>query len=241
MSEHVDHRAALCARLGYRFTDPALLELALSHRSARTDSDRRSNERLEFLGDAVLQLVVTDALYHARPTDTEGELAPRRVRVVAATALAAAAGRIRLGAELRLSPAEDSAGGREKASILADALEAIIGAAYLDGGLAAAGAVVRTVLSHELARSADDEVPVDDKSRLQQICLIRANEVPVYGHTATGPDHDRTFSATVSVAGRVVGRGTGRSRKAAELAAAAMALSGAPVQSPRDEAGPDGG
>jgi ribonuclease-3 len=221
-------REQFMARIGHRFNDCELLELALRHRSSRTDTDRRSNERLEFLGDTVLQLVVTDWLYQSHPDEPEGRLSLRRTQVVATGPLAAASRRVGLDAQLQLSSSEDASGGRAKTSILADALEALIGAVYLDAGVDQAAAVVRTVLDHELANAGSDLVTSDPKNELQQRCVSRIHEAPVYTHTTHGPAHDRTFSASVHIAGQLVGTGQGRTRKQAEQAAAAAALTRRP-------------
>ena len=211
--------------LGHTFGDPNLLRLALTHRSVSADQpSRNDNERLEFLGDAILQLVVTDLLYHEYPHLAEGQMAKVRAAVVSRPALAAVARSLDLGDHVELAPAEERTGGRSKDSILADAVEAIIGAVYLDAGLEAAQEVILGHWSTVVGERAKSPGVKDYKTRLQEH-LARQGQRPTYSVEGSGPDHARTFSAVVAVDGDHLGTGTGRSKKAAEQAAAQRALS----------------
>jgi len=228
-------------RLGYRFQDPALLEHALTHRSHAQEAGLEEHyERLEFLGDAVLGLCAAERLYRTRQEDAEGELSRLKSWVVSAEPLARYAEEIALGEELRVGVGEERTGGRRKRSLLADALEAVFGAVYLDGGALAARAVVGRYLDRTL-----DELPqarADAKTRLQEMAQARGWELPAYAVAAeSGPDHAKRFEIEVSLRGEVLGRGTGRSKKEAQQAAAAAALeqfpSQEPIRSEEDEPG----
>ena len=212
------------AQLGYAFKDPALLRLALTHRSVSAeDPGRNDNERLEFLGDAVLQLVVTDLLYAAYPQLAEGQMAKVRAAVVSRPAIAEIARVIDIGAHLDLAPGEDRTGGREKDSILADAVEAVLGSVYLDGGLEEARKVILGLWGDRVADRAKRPGIKDYKTRLQEH-LATDGLQPTYEVEGTGPDHDRRFNAVVSVGGKRLGSGKGRSKKEAEQASASEAL-----------------
>lgn len=214
---------AVAAALGYRFDDPALLAEALTHRSYESEyAGVTSNERLEFLGDAVLGLVVAEELFRGRDL-AEGEMAKVRAAVVNETSLAAVARRIGVGPELRLGRGEEATGGRDKPSILADAMEAILGAVYLDGGPAAARGVILGTWSALIAERAAAPGRRDYKTRLQEV-LARQGATPVYAVEGSGPDHDRTFVAVVTALGRRLGGGTGTSKKRAQQEAARRAL-----------------
>lgn len=217
---------ALPLRLGHVFDDPGLLLLALTHRSwCAEHPGTQSNERLEFLGDAVLGLVVTDHVFRCYPDMPEGSLAKLRAAVVSAPTLAEVGADLGLGAALRLSRGEESIGGRTKRSILCDALEAVIGAVYLDGGLDAARRLVIELLADRIAaEAADGPGGTDHKSQLQALAARLYDGAPVYRVSEEGPDHDKRFSAEVLLDGRVVGAGEGRSKKLAEQAAAGAAL-----------------
>jgi ribonuclease-3 len=211
-------------RLGYTFSQPAMLRLALTHRSITSENPaRKDNERLEFLGDAVLQLVVTDRLYEAYPNLAEGQLAKVRAAVVSRGTLAEVARLLDLGDQIELASSEEATGGREKDSILADAVEALIGAIYLDGGLEAAREVVIGLWSDRITERAKDPGVKDYKTRLQEL-TARNGSRPVYTVEGTGPDHDRHFRAVVAVEGTDYGSGEGKSKKEAEQAAAMEAL-----------------
>ena len=201
-----------------------MLQRALAHRSwcaetAGTDS----NERLEFLGDAVLGLVVTDHLFRTYPDLPEGELAKVRASLVNSEALAEVASGLRLGQALLLGKGEDASGGREKPSILADAMEAVIGAVYLDGGWDAADRLVMGLLDERIDEAAAGPGGQDYKTRLQELAAQRFEQLPRYEVPDEGPDHAKRFFAVVSVGGREVGAGEGRSKKQAEQGAARAA------------------
>ncbi len=181
-----------------------------------------SNERLEFLGDSVLGLVVTDHVYRAHDELHEGDLTDIRKTVVSSVALAEVAADLQLGEHLLLGKGEELSGGRSKPSILADALEAIIGAVYLAAGIDAAAALVMRILGPRLATAQADGA--DHKSRLQELAARRAASPPRYEVEATGPDHARTFHVTVTIDGEPHGTGSGRSKKQAEQAAARAAV-----------------
>lgn len=210
--------------VGYAFQSPALLELALTHRSVSSDnSSRANNERLEFLGDAVLQLVVTDYLYANYPDLAEGKLAKVRAAVVSRPALADVARSMSLGHHVELTVAEERTGGRDKDSILADTIEALIGAVYLDGGLDAASGVVLRLWGTRVDERARQPGLKDYKTRLQEV-LAKDGRLPVYVTEGSGPDHARIFVARVSVDGVHLGEGSGRSKREAEQGAAEKAI-----------------
>ena len=195
----------------------------------------QSNERLEFLGDAVLGLVVTAHVFRAYPDLPEGQLAQLRAAVVNSAALAEAADELGLGKFLLLGKGEDASSGREKPTILADALEAVIGAVYLDGGWDAAATLVMNLLGERIVEAATGPGNRDYKTRLQELAARRFDELPRYDVLGVGPDHAKSFTATVSLRGRRLGSGQGRSKKQAEQAAAReawvalQAVLGAPV------------
>jgi ribonuclease-3 len=210
--------------LGGRRQDLRVLQQALTHRSWCAEVvGETSNERLEFLGDAVLQIVVTDHIYRSYSGLPEGELAKVRASVVNAASLAQVAASLTLGEALRLGKGEDASGGRQKPSILADALEAVIGAMYLDQGMEAAGDLVMRLLGPAISEAAAGPGGRDYKTRLQELSAQRFAEVPCYSVTAEGPDHAKRFFARVRIAGREWGEGDGRSKKQAEQEAAKAA------------------
>ena len=211
-------------RLGYEFHDHGLLRRALAHRSWCAEvGGLPSNERLEFLGDAVLGWVVADLAYRRFGELSEGRLTDLRKSVVNASALAEVAQEIDLGGCLLLGKGEDAAGGRTKPSILSDALEAVLGAVYLDGGVVAAFDLIERLLADRMAVAAQRLDRLDHKTVLQELTARRFDTAPVYVISDSGPDHDKRFFATVIVAGNHVGKGEGRSKKAAEQAAAEQA------------------
>jgi ribonuclease III len=215
---------ALSEILGLSLRDPKLLDLALTHRSVSAENlDRTDNERMEFLGDAVLQLAVTDRLYADYPDLAEGQMAKVRAAVVSGSSLAEAARAMGLGSYVELSASEERSGGRTKDSILADALEAVIGAVYLDSGYPAAEKLVLSLLGSRIEEKALNPGLKDYKTRLQEV-LAAAGKRPTYAVTGSGPDHERTFSAEISVEGEVLGVGEGNTKKAAEQVAAQRAL-----------------
>ena len=204
--------------------DRALLTRALTHRSyAYEAGGLPHNERLEFLGDSVLGLVVTDTLYAAHPDLAEGQLAKLRAAVVNMRALAEVARAIGLGGYLFLGRGEESTGGRDKDSILADTMEAVIGAVYLGAGLGSAGALIHHLLDPLITESARMGAGLDWKTSLQELCSQQALGTPEYHVADDGPEHAKTFYAEVVVGGVVQGKGTGRTKKDAEQQAAAQA------------------
>jgi ribonuclease-3 len=201
-----------------------LLERALTHRSfAYENGGLPTNERLEFLGDSVLGLVVTDALFRGYPDLPEGQLAKLRAAVVNMRALASVARGLKLGDYVRLGRGEDGTGGRDKSSILADTLEAVIGAVYIERGLDEASALVHRLFDPVIARSARLGAGLDWKTSLQELTASEILGVPEYQVEESGPDHQKSFRAVVRVGGRVYGTGEGRSKKEAEQQAAETA------------------
>ncbi len=216
-----DLDARLQLAIGWTFRDPSLLELALTHRSycAERGIDM-SNERLEFLGDSILGFVVTSFVYEQYPQLPEGELAKLRAVVVSSETLARLAKGLDLGAALRLGKGEDASGGRAKASILADAMEAVIAAVYLDAGMQAARRVVLAALEPEIREQAAGPGVGDYKTRLQELAAQVLDQLPRYQVRHEGPDHSKRFFASVHLRGIPYGIGEGRSKKAAEQEAA---------------------
>ncbi|HMK98982.1 MAG TPA: ribonuclease III [Acidimicrobiales bacterium] len=210
--------------MGFGFGDPALLVQALSHRSWCAEAGGLpSNERLEFLGDAVLGLVVAEHTFRAYPELPEGSLAKVRAAVVNTNVLAEVAVQLELGQMVLLGRGEDASGGRHKASILANSVEALIGALYLDQGWEAAAALVLRLLGARIAEAAAGPGAEDFKTRLQELVIRRAGELPRYEVDGAGPDHARRYTAAVFVGGSKAGFGEGRSKKDAEQAAARQA------------------
>jgi ribonuclease-3 len=219
-----DGAAGLAARLGHRFADPSLLHQALSHRSwCREQDDAPSNERLEFLGDAVLGLVVAEHSYHRFSDFPEGKLAKIRAAVVNARVLADVAEVLGIGDVLLLGKGEEASGGRTKASILADALEAVIGAVYLDADWAGAQPLVLRLLGERIDHAAADPDDFDHKGRLQELTVRRGEGMPRYVVGGSGPEHGRQYEAEVYVNGVLRGTGKGTSKKDAEQEAARTA------------------
>jgi ribonuclease III len=203
---------------------PELLERALTHRSyAYENGGLPTNERLEFLGDAVLGLIVTDTLFRKYPDLPEGQLAKLRAAVVQMRALADVARSLRLGSYVRLGRGEEGTGGRDKSSILADTLEALIGAVYFECGLTAANLLVHRLFDPVIDRSAGLGAGLDWKTSLQELTASGFLGVPEYHVEESGPDHQKFFRASVRVAGRTYGSGSGRSKKEAEQQAAEAA------------------
>ena len=216
--------AALASRLELPFDDLGLLVQAMAHRSWCAETEgAESNERLEFLGDAVLGLVVTDYLFRTYGDLPEGELAKVRASLVNSEALAEIAVQAGVGEALLLGKGEDSSGGREKPSILADAMEAVIGAVYIESGWAGAAELIMRLLAGRIAVAAAGPGGHDYKTRLQELSARRFEELPRYEVVDEGPDHAKRFFATVSLGGVERGRGEGRSKKQAEQAAARLA------------------
>ncbi|MGI8870318.1 MAG: ribonuclease III [Mycobacteriales bacterium] len=230
--------------------EPVLLERALTHRSyAYENGGVPHNERLEFLGDAVLDLVVTDALYRDHPDLPEGQLAKLRSSVVNSRALAGVAADIGpggLGSYLRLGRGEEGTGGREKSSILADAMEAILGAVYVDAGLTAATELIHRLFDPLLRESAVLGAGLDWKTSLQELAAAMALGGPDYEIAESGPDHQKSFTAIVRLGGKAFGVGDGTSKKEAEQKAAGVAWAalqesavGAETRSLRSESLPE--
>jgi len=210
--------------IGWTFVEHALLDHALTHRSFCSEQGiEQSNERLEFLGDSVLGFVVTTFVYEQYPGLPEGELAKLRAAVVSAETLAEIANELDIGASLRLGKGEDASGGRAKPSILADAMEAVIAAVYLDGGLEPASRLVLAVLERRIREQAVGPGGQDYKTRLQELVAQRLDQLPRYQVRHEGPDHSKEFFASVLLRGEVYGTGQGRSKKSAEQAAARIA------------------
>ena len=214
--------AGAASRLGHRFASPTLLAEALTHRSAAAARGAGSNERLEFIGDRVLGLLIAEWLAERFPQEQEGALGRRLADLVAQPALAAIAADIGIETMLSAAPGEVRAGVKRRATVLADAMEAVIGAIYLDGGLAAARDFVRRAWADALDRQIAP--PKDAKTALQEWALARAPELPRYEVSAqSGPPHAPVFTITVTVADRSAS-GTAGSKRAAEQAAAAALL-----------------
>jgi len=202
----------------------ALLDLALTHRSfAYENGGLPTNERLEFLGDSVLGVVVTETLYRNYPDTAEGQLAKMRAAVVNARALADVARSLQVGECLRLGKGEESSGGRDKSSILADTLEALVGAVYLEHGLAASERLIHRLFDPLIERAADLGAGLDWKTSLQELAAALDMGAPDYLVAESGPDHDKRFVARVALAGEIRGQGEGRSKKEAEQQAAQAA------------------
>jgi ribonuclease-3 len=217
-------RAELCADIGVPDLDPELLQRALTHRSyAYENGGLPTNERLEFLGDSVLGVVVTEALFRTHPDLSEGRLAKLRAAVVNARALADVARTLGLGEHILLGRGEESTGGRDKSSILSDAVEALIGAVYIDRGFETAGDVVHRLFDTMMAAAAALGAGLDWKTSLQELSADLGLGVPEYIIEDAGPDHEKTFTARVRVGDEIYGHGTGRSKKEAEQQAAETA------------------
>jgi ribonuclease-3 len=215
---------ALRAALGEPTLDAELLELALTHRSyAYEHGGLPTNERLEFLGDSVLGVVVTETLYRTHPALSEGHLAKLRAAVVNARALAGVGRRIGLGGYIKLGRGEDTTGGRDKASILSDTVEAVIGAVHLSGGLVSSAQVVHLLFDPLIEAASALGAGLDWKTSLQELSAEHGLGVPEYLIADEGPDHMKTFTAQVRVGEQRYGNGVGRSKKEAEQAAAETA------------------
>lgn len=218
---------ALQDRLGFTFRDDGLLKLALTHPSVAHEQGASvaHNQRLEFLGDAVLQLVLTTELYEKFPVTDEGPLTKARAQMVNRRALASQGRRLRLGEHLILSRGEESSGGRERPSTLADAFEALLGAIHLDGGFDAARDFILRQFREEFGELHVIPNLENPKGELQELLQANSDEAPQYQlETVTGPDHDRLFESAVYHQGILLGRGHGKSKKEAESRAALNAL-----------------
>jgi ribonuclease-3 len=226
MSDHREVRGDLGERLAALLGRPVtagVLVQSLTHRSfAYENGGLPTNERLEFLGDSVLGLVITDTLFRAHPDVSEGQLAKLRAAVVNARALADVGRSLRLGESLWLGKGEEATGGRDKSSILADTVEAVVGAVYLDQGLAAAATLVHAWFDELVAHAASLGAGLDWKTSLQELTASLGLGVPDYQVTESGPDHAKQFTATVVLVDGAWGSGTGSSKKEAEQEAAAV-------------------
>lgn len=214
--------------LGYQFKNIGLFREALQHSSyvnEQRDLDLQDNERLEFLGDAVLDLVITHILMEQFPKTREGDLSRMRATIVNESQLSLVAQRLNLGQHLLLGRGEAQSNGQEKKSILADALEAVIAAVYLDGGLQAGFEVIGRQFSEMISHVRDRLAEEDFKSRLQELVQVQFKRIPDYKIVAeSGPDHDKTFEVRLSIGNSLTTHGTGKSKKAAEQAAAEVAI-----------------
>ncbi len=210
-------------RLGVEL-EPSLLQLAFTHRSFAYESgNSETNERLEFLGDSVLGLIVTEELYVRYPYLDESRLSPLRSGVVNMRALADIARELELGKLIRLGRGEEVTGGRDKNSLLADALEALIGAIYLQFGFAKCSEIVKDLISSTMESAVARGAGLDGKTALQELAASLGKGAPEYLVTETGPDHDKDFTATAALAGVVLSEGSGKSKREAEQVAARKA------------------
>lgn len=222
-----DFLTLLEEKIGYEFSNPDLAVQGLTHKSYSNEQSDvvAHNERLEFLGDAVLELAVSDWVYHHYPEIPEGGLTRIRAEVVSEKGLYSIARTLNLGEGLRLGKGEEKSGGREKPSLLSDALEAVLGAIYQDGGFTAAYRVVEKIFSQAIGLSANLSYGSDHKTCLQERFQALHNCLPEYYLVeASGPDHDRVFTVEVRFNNQLLGNGSGPSKKAAEQKAAAAAL-----------------
>jgi ribonuclease-3 len=211
--------------LGYAFSDPGILLRAFTHVSYSRGKEGGHNETLEFLGDAVLDLAVSDILMRRFPEKSEGDLSKMRAALVNAAALAEKAAQLNLGESLRMGKGEERSGGRKKKSILAGAFEALLGAIYWDGGYEPARRVVERYFAPDIEGTKLGQQ--DYKTRLQEISQMLFHEPPIYKLVAeTGPAHEKRFVTEIVVGGKVLGRGEGRSKKQSEQEAAERALEG---------------
>ncbi|MBI3611011.1 MAG: ribonuclease III [Nitrospirae bacterium] len=228
----VEHLDTFQKILDYTFRKPELLREALTHKSylneirgSEEDKAVQDNERLEFLGDAVLDLVVSESLIALHPLSTEGDLSKMKARIVSAATLARVAKRMGIGNFLRLGRGEERTQGREKPSLLADALEAVIAAVYLDGGFETIRTVLIRIFDDEIYHRGQRPGETDYKTELQESCQREFDVLPVY-HVLreSGPDHQKIFEVRLTIKDRVYGFGQGRSKKEAEQQAAKQAL-----------------
>ncbi|MCL5291068.1 MAG: ribonuclease III [Actinobacteria bacterium] len=213
-------------RLGISFSDRELLVRALTHRSFSFEAGvREMNEKLEFLGDTVLNLIITEFIFYRFPEHNEGDLAKLRARIVNASTLARVAQEIGLGDLILMGKGAELTGGRERASILGDTFEAIIGAIYIDQGMTETKSFILTRMKETIFEEASAEHYGDPKTRLQEVVMSRIGVVPEYRIVSElGPVHDRTFVVDVVIEGEVRGEGEGKSKKKAEQEAAKAAL-----------------
>lgn len=214
-------------RIGYKFRNPLLLAEALTHPSLRHEShrDHFDNQRLEFLGDAVLQLVITEHLFGHFNTEAEGKLTKLRARLVSREALTVHAAALELGSYLMMGRGEEASGGRVRNSTLADAFEALVGAIYLDSDLATARRFILEQAAADLAQLVEEPVDINPKGQLQELLQSISPRSPAYELLSqSGPEHAKTFVVRAVWEGIALGEGTGRSKKQAETAAAVEAM-----------------
>jgi len=226
--------ADLQQSISYTFKEPQLLERALTHKSfANENKVPYHNERMEFLGDAVLSLIVSEYLMRTCPDSTEGDLSRLRAAIVSEPALAVIGRALALGAYLLLGKGEEQTGGRDKDSLLADSLEAVIAALYLDRGKDAAEAFILRFFEDVIKMTCASRTTLDYKTALQERCQERLKQLPEYRVASeTGPDHQKQFDVELLVKGQLYGRGTGKSKKEAEQKAAKEALEKLTEQKP---------
>lgn len=227
-AEDLKRLSGLEVALGYVFKNPTFLKRALSHKSyaneMRLDKDEH-NERLEFLGDAVLELVISDLLFERFPDEREGLMSKVRASLVNETSLATLARQMNLGDYLYLGKGESQGDGREKNSLIADAFEAVIGAVYLDTGFDPIFRIVKTIFEPEIERAKREDISRDYKTKLQEEIQNRFKTAPEYRVTSeSGPDHDKTFEVELFVQNEFWSKGHGKSKKQAEQSAAEKAL-----------------
>lgn len=224
----------LQTRIGHRFSNQELLERSLTHKSyANENRVPDHNERFEFLGDAVLSLVMSEYLMKNCPASSEGDLSRLRAAVVSEPALAAVAREIGLGGYLLLGKGEEQTGGRDKDSLLADCLEALIASVYLDAGLPASETLVIRLFEKTVQKSCSSRSSLDYKTELQELSQERMKQLPEYRIVSeSGPDHQKQFSVDLTIKGELYGRGTGKSKKEAEQRAAKEALEKLTIQKP---------
>lgn len=214
-------------RIGYRFSNPALLTEALTHPSVGHEKQKRhvDNQRLEFLGDAVLQLIITQHLFARYDEAGEGRLTTRRSRLVSREALKVHAARLELGQHLLMGRGEEASGGRQRDSTLGDAFEALLGAIYLDSDLETVRRFILEEMREDLEQIEHEPLEVNPKGQLQELLQAISSRSPAYELLSQhGREHEKTFSVRVVWEGQVLGEGTGRSKKQAETAAALLAL-----------------
>jgi ribonuclease-3 len=223
----------LSEQLGVKL-DPALLELAFTHRSFAYESgSKETNERLEFLGDSVLGLIVTEELYKRYPEFDESRLSPLRSGVVNMRALADIARGLNLGQHIRLGKGEEVTNGRDKNSLLADALEALIGAIYLQFGFAKCTEIVRELITPTMDSAVARGAGLDGKTALQELAASLGKGAPEYVVSEEGPDHDKNFTAVAMVSGQALSEGTGKSKREAEQVAARTAYEALKTANPQ--------
>lgn len=214
-------------KLGIKFNDPALLERALTHRSFLNEnrSVDKSNERLEFLGDAVLELIVSDYLYREYPDRPEGDLTSFRSALVRTESLAIASRELDYGKYLSLAKGEEESGGRDKDYILANTFEAVLGAIYIDQGYTECKNLVTKVLISKIANIVENRLDIDSKTRIQEVAQAKYGRTPTYVVLKEhGPDHNKKFVVGVKIGNKIIGKGRGSSKQRAEEASAKKGL-----------------